>query len=178
MSSRKPVPHTGAQAHPGQASTAIPTFLHLPVWSMSSREYRGGMTMLGWGKWVFAAAAPLFLSACLWGPGKFASNLALRKDGSFVLDYRGEILLQLPEDKDETPAPWDPKMARCYTDGRVEPAPPPVVSVPDTGPKTRPCTSTEIAKAKAEHEKQVADRAAQKRKQSEEMAKMFGLLGA
>ena len=52
--------------------------------------------MRGWGKLVFAAVAPLLLSGCLWGPGKFTSDLALRKNGSFVLDYRGEIVLQLP----------------------------------------------------------------------------------
>ena len=49
-----------------------------------------------WTKRLFALAAPLLLTGCLWGPGKFTSDLALRKDGSFTLDYRGEIVLQLP----------------------------------------------------------------------------------
>ena len=78
-----------------------------------------------WAKLLFiAAVAPLLLSACLWGPGKFTSDLALRKDGSFVLDYRGEIVLQLPEDKPSAPEPWTEKMVRCFTDGRVETVPP------------------------------------------------------
>ena len=51
-----------------------------------------------WTKRLFALAAPLLLTGCLWGPGKFTSDLTLRKDGSFVLDYRGEIVLQLPPD--------------------------------------------------------------------------------
>ena len=42
-----------------------------------------------WTKRLFALAAPLLLTGCLWGPGKFTSDLTLKKDGSFVLDYRG-----------------------------------------------------------------------------------------
>ena len=57
---------------------------------------------------LFALAAPLLLTGCLWGPGKFASDLTLQKDGSFVLDYRGEIVLQLPPDDE----------ARQAVDGR------------------------------------------------------------
>jgi len=49
-----------------------------------------------WTRRLFAIAAPLLLTGCLWGPGKFNSDLTLKKDGSFVLDYRGEITLQLP----------------------------------------------------------------------------------
>ena len=37
-----------------------------------------------WTKCLFALAAPLMLTGCLWGPGKFASDLTLRKDGSFT----------------------------------------------------------------------------------------------
>ena len=47
-----------------------------------------------WTKRLFALAAPLLLTGCLWGPGKFASDLTLKKDGSFVLNYRGEIVMQ------------------------------------------------------------------------------------
>ena len=52
-----------------------------------------------WTKRLFAFAAPLLLTGCLWGPGKFNSDLTLKKDGSFVLDYRGEIVLQVPDDR-------------------------------------------------------------------------------
>jgi len=134
--------------------------------------------MRGWGKLVFAAAAPLLLSGCLWGPGKFTSDLALRKDGRFVLDYRGEIVLQLPEDKPTPPEPWSEKMVRCYDDGRVETVRPNVSADNETDPETRACTKAELAKHKSEHEKAEADRVAQKSKESADMAKMFGLPGA
>jgi hypothetical protein len=134
--------------------------------------------MRGWGKLVFAAVAPLLLSGCLWGPGKFTSDLALRKDGRFILDYRGEIVLQLPEDKPTPPEPWSDKMVRCYDDGRVETVRPNVSADDETDPQARACTKAELAKHKSEHEKAEADRVAQKSKESAEMAKMFGLPGA
>ena len=114
--------------------------------------------MRAWAKIAFVAAAPLFLAGCLWGPGKFTSNLALSKNGTFVLDYRGEILMQMPEEKGAT-EPWRADMARC--------------SEPAKG-NERPCTPTEVAKQKADHEKRVAE----KRKDNEQMGKLFGLPGS
>ena len=70
-----------------------------------------------WTKRIFVAAAPLLLTGCLWGPGKFASDLTLRKDGSFILDYKGEIVLQLPPTT-TPPEPWKADMARCIEAGR------------------------------------------------------------
>jgi len=101
-------------------------------------------------KRLFAIAAPLLLTGCLWGPGKFASNLMLKKDGSFVLDYRGEIVLQVPDDQDTQP--WTDAKAKCEEDG-----------------KSRPCTATEIADQKAGYEK--------RRQDSEQTLKAFGLSG-
>ena len=103
-----------------------------------------------WTKHLFAIAALLLLTGCLWGPGKFSSDLTLRKDGSFLLDYRGEIVLQLPPDA-------------VPTRGRITRR-----SAGDAG-KERPCTKAEIAEQKDAYDK--------KRKDSEGMAKMFGLPG-
>jgi len=130
-----------------------------------------------WGKMILAAVAPLLLSGCLWGPGKFISDLALRKDGSFVLDYRGQIVLQLPEDKPTAAEPWSDKMVRCYADGRVETVPP-IAPDSETDSQSRACTKAELTKHKAEYEKSQAERVAEKSKESAEMAKMFGLPGA
>ena len=111
-----------------------------------------------WGK-LLAAAGALLLTGCLWTPGKFTSELALRKGGAFVLDYRGEIVLQTPPDGDKA-KPWSDDMAAC--------------SVPDgAGTRKRACTKAEIAAQKAEHEKNAAN----SRKQAEDMAKAFGLPG-
>ena len=115
-----------------------------------------------WGRILFAAAASLPLTGCLWGPGKFSSTLALSRNGTFVLDYKGEILMQLPEDKASAPEPWDATKASC-ADGEDKP---------------RPCTPAELADLKAKHEKEAAERAEAKRKENEQMAKMFGLPGS
>jgi len=106
--------------------------------------------MRHWIKRLFAIAAPLLLTGCLWGPGKFASDLTLRKDGSFVLDYRGELVLQIPPNEDTQP--WTNAKAKC-TDAA----------------KPRPCTTAEIADQKAAYEKKLQE--------TEQMAKMFGLPG-
>jgi hypothetical protein len=103
-----------------------------------------------WTRRLFTIAAPLLLTGCLWGPGQFASELSLRKDGSFTLDYRGEIVLQLPPDA--TSDPWSDAKAKCSDSG-----------------KDRPCTKAEIATQKEAYEK--------KRKDSENVAKLFGMPG-
>ena len=103
-----------------------------------------------WTKRLFSIAAPLLLTGCLWGPGKFNSDLTLRKDGSFILNYRGEMVLQLPPDANVEA--WTDAKAKCTDSG-----------------KDRPCTKAEIADQKAAYDK--------KRKEGEGMAKLFGLPG-
>ena len=104
-----------------------------------------------WAKRLFAIAAPLLLTGCLRGPGKFNSDLTLKKDGSFVLDYRGEIVQQLPPDQETQP--WANSRAKCE----------------DAKGKSRPCTANEIADQKTAYEKKRAD--------SIQTARMFGLPG-
>ena len=106
--------------------------------------------MKNWTRRLFASATPLLLTGCLWGPGKFTSDLALKKDGSFVLDYRGEIVLETADAM--TKPQWRDSLAHCMDDA-----------------KERPCTAKEIADQK--------DAYAKKQKDDEEMAKSFGLPG-
>lgn len=142
--------------------------------------------MIAWRKMMVAAALPLTLSGCLWGPGKFSSELALRKNGSFVLDYRGEVVLQMPDDKGTLAGPWKNDMARCYVDGRSEVVSDvvPITLEPADGvgseesDEARKCTAAEVAKLKAEYEKKAAEKNAERLKESENMAKLFGLPGA
>jgi len=137
--------------------------------------------MRAWAKFATVAAAALPLASCLWGPGKFQSDLALKKDGSFILDYRGEIVLQSAEGMDgEKPESWSDNMARCHTGRDGSQPPPPIVAVPgpnDPGPQERACTKTEIASQKLAHEKREAERRESQRKKADEVAQMFGLPG-
>jgi hypothetical protein len=137
-----------------------------------------------WTKIAAVAAAPLLLTGCLWGPGKFTSNLALNKNGSFVLDYRGEIVLQVPDEKAK-PEPWNNKMARCIEGGEPELVDPSMAAMmadaqsdetedEDVG---RPCTASELAQLKSKYAKESAEKAEKKRLENEQMAKIFGLPG-
>jgi hypothetical protein len=139
--------------------------------------------MREWGKMLIAAVAPLLLSGCLWTPGKFTSELALRKGGTFVLDYRGEILFQVPNEKDgPPPAPWTDAMAACAVDQapRVRAGAELAIPVTESAeiPKQRACTATEIATVKAQYQREAAEQAERKAKEADQMAKMFGLPGA
>jgi hypothetical protein len=139
-----------------------------------------------WRKFVAAAALPLMLGGCLWGPGKFTSNLALNKAGTFMLDYKGEIMIQIPDDK-TPPGPWSDDLAVCHVDGSSEvqagsvsvSLEPPGDSDADSneGSEERQCTAAEIAKLKAEYEKRAAEQRAEQARESDQMAKMFGLPG-
>ncbi|RIX29379.1 hypothetical protein D3M59_08810 [Sphingomonas edaphi] len=119
--------------------------------------------MSAWGKFFVAAAAPLLLGGCLWGPGKFTSDLALRKNGTFVLDYRGEILLQMPDYKGPAPLPWENDMARCYADGRAEIVDTEVRTDPVDGSdekevEKRACTAAELRSSRRSMKKKARKR--------------------
>lgn len=128
-----------------------------------------------WKRTLIALAAPLLFTGCLWGPGKFASTLDLRKDGSFTLDYRGQMVLAMPEESDATP--WADTMARCSQSGATEVVSTDRASVDDDDDPQRPCTPAEIARMKADHVRAATEKAAAKAKENAEMAKMFGLPG-
>ena len=115
--------------------------------------------MRTWRSIFIALAAPLLLTGCLWGPGKFASDLTLKRDGSFSLNYRGEIVIQLPPD-DDAPKPWTDDMAACsISDGKEM--------------HQTQCTKEQLATQRKAYE----ESAASKRKENEEMAKALGLPG-
>jgi hypothetical protein len=154
-----------------------------------------GVTMHHWTKRLFAIAAPLLLTGCLWGPGKFNSDLTVRKDGTFVLDYRGEIVIQIPKDE-FSPKPWTDNQAYCFEGRRQSesptvpvviappaPAPPQPSSAGRTSPpvivapKRRTCTPAEIAQQREAFEKNQASSVERKRSEAQSMAKMFGLPG-
>jgi len=147
--------------------------------------------MLQWTKRLLAIAAPLLLTGCLWGPGKFKSELTLHRDGSFVLDYRGEIIVQIPHDE-FSPKPWTDSQAYCFVGMNPGASSIPVVIAPPAPappsasgtvrptyvpPNRRTCTPAEIAKQRAEFEKNQAETTEKKRTEAQNMAKMFGLPG-
>lgn len=127
-------------------------------------------------KRILIGGAAVLLTGCLWGPGKFTSNLAVMKDGSFTLDYKGEIVIAVPDVA--RPEPWKDAMARCYKSGRTEAADGAASPVtPDEDDPVRACTASEKAALKTQYDSDAAQKAAAKTKDNAEMAKVFGLPG-
>jgi len=80
------------------------------------------------------------------------------------------------------PLPWEDNMARCYEDGRAEVVDTELKLDPGeeseaTPPVTdrRACTAAETARLRAQYEKESAEKLDQKRKESDNLAKVFGL---
>lgn len=98
-----------------------------------------------------AVTLSLLLAACIFAPGKFTSQLDLRKDHSFAFRYTGEILMvpMMKSDKEEAFSP-----EACHDEETYE---------------DRACTSEEIANQKAEWEKQREE----KKKSDAQAAQMF-----
>ncbi|MGI8943409.1 MAG: hypothetical protein ACR2FJ_04095 [Qipengyuania sp.] len=112
------------------------------------------------GRIGLALLAPLLLTGCLLSPGKFASELAVMKDGNFSFRYTGEIqmlalgkLAGMAAGKDDE---FEPE--QCFDDDF----------------ETRGCSADEIAKQRSAWEEGSEARAASK---AREVAQMKALLG-
>ena len=117
------------------------------------------MTKNTLGKIAIALFGVLSLTGCFLSPGKFTSELHLKRDGTFTYRYDGEILLvglrRLASMAEEREFVFEPK---CHDDDWVE----------------RPCTDEEIEKQRQTFERNVA---ARKAEQKEEAEKAKALLG-
>lgn len=113
-----------------------------------------------------AAAMLLVLAGCMVLPGKFASDLTLRKDGTFTFHYKGEIILAA--------------LAEGSKPSKVEEVPAePFEQQPCTDPVTdeaHDCSAAEIAQQRARWNDEQKDRKAARaneREQSRKMAQAF-----
>lgn len=110
---------------------------------------------------IGVAALAMLISACMLMPGRFTSDLDIRKDGRFSFTYIGEIHLlalsklangQLGSDATFTAKP-------CYGDDLSS---------------ERPCTAAETAEQKREWEAARAERAARRKRDAESMKPLLG----
>lgn len=98
-----------------------------------------------------AASLSILVAACIFAPGKFTSQLDLRKDRSFSYRYTGEILMA-PLMKTEKEEVFEPET--CHDEETYE---------------ERTCKPSEIAEQKTDWEK----RRAEKKKSDAEAARML-----
>ncbi|MEO0032711.1 MAG: hypothetical protein RIS94_2469 [Pseudomonadota bacterium] len=113
---------------------------------------------------IAAVGATALLAACMLLPGRFDSDLAVHKDGTFAFHYQGEIIL----------APLAAPPQSTETDEAFEASP---CTNEDTG-EEHDCSAQELAKQKAdwqaEQDKRKADKAAEDAKSRKAMAALMG----
>lgn len=109
---------------------------------------------------AFAAAFCLLLTGCFVSPGKFDSELVLKKDNSFSFRYDGEILFlgltQLAKMGAESETAFTPE---CFDEETFD---------------TRDCTDEEKAAQREEWEAGRAARVESERKKAEQLSKIMG----
>ena len=97
------------------------------------------------------AALAMLAAACIFAPGKFNSQLDLKKDQSFAFRYTGEILM-VPLMKNEKDAAFEP--SSCHDEESLE---------------ERTCSDDELAQQKTDWEESRAE----KKKSDAQAAKML-----
>ena len=107
---------------------------------------------------ALAASSSLALTGCLLSPGAFTSELQLMKDGSFSYSYDGEIQMLALSKLAEMGNEAEEFEAVCYDDEFEE----------------RDCTLAEVNEQRAEWDAEASERAAEKRKEAEEMKAFLG----
>ncbi|GEO01649.1 hypothetical protein NSE01_34810 [Novosphingobium sediminis] len=111
---------------------------------------------------VGTIAALLLLAGCMVLPGKFASDLLLRRDGTFTFHYKGEIILAA--------------LAQGSKTAKAEPfQPEPFEQQPCTDPQTdetHDCSAAEIAQQRAKWNDEQKARKASKANEDAQNRKM------
>ncbi|KMS59912.1 hypothetical protein V474_12130 [Novosphingobium barchaimii LL02] len=100
---------------------------------------------------VAVAALAMLAAACIFAPGKFNSQLDLKKDHSFAFRYTGEILM-VPLMKNEKDAAFEP--SSCHDEESLE---------------ERTCSDDELAQQKTDW----GENRAEKKKSDAQAAKML-----
>jgi hypothetical protein len=108
-----------------------------------------------------AALLCLLAGACFLLPGKFASELSLRRDGTFAFSYKGDIhvlaLTKMAQDEVASDAKFEPQP--CYDDASGE---------------ERECSADELSTQRSDWETQQEASKAKKKQDAEMMQKMLG----
>ncbi len=109
-------------------------------------------------------ALALLVAGCMLVPGHFASQLDVRRDGTFAFEYRGEIVL----------APLAQPSSAAEEETAFEPSP----CTDEASGDTRACTADELAAQRKDWDAERAEARARKEKEDAQSRKaMQGLLG-
>ena len=116
---------------------------------------------------ITVAALLLVLAGCMVLPGRFVSDLAVQRDGTFSFHYKGEIVLG---------ALAQPEKAGLAIGGDEDIVPQTFEPEPCTNPatdETHPCSAAEIASQRARWNDGQRERKAKKNNEKEQNRKMI-----
>lgn len=117
------------------------------------------MRVTAWSRIAAVAAACVLLAGCLLLPGRFTSDLALNKDGTFAFSYKGEIfvlaLSKMMADQNKE-KPFEPTECK------------------DDEDKARRCTADELAEQKRNWQEEQEAARAKAKKDAETAKAMLG----
>ncbi len=112
---------------------------------------------------ALAVAATVLLAGCLISPGKFVSDMTVKKDGSFSFSYKGEVFMlgmsKLMQMGAAADAAAEEFAASCYDDQTFE---------------NRDCTAEETEQQRADWDAAAETRKASKMQQADQMKAMMG----
>ena len=133
---------------------------------MAHSPYEGGRAMIANRRiatGLTAAAMLLVLAGCMVLPGRFASDLALRKDGTFTFHYKGEIILaalaQGAKGSKADAVPAEPFEQQPCTDPATD--------------ETHDCSAAEIAQQRAKWSDEQKERKSAKAQEDAQNRKMM-----
>lgn len=104
-------------------------------------------------RWGLSGLACIFLMGCFFTPGRFQSELDIRRDGRFTYSYVGEIVFLIPEQY--APPPWSDAMAVCFG---------------EQNGGQRPCTQPEITNKRQAYEEE----AQREQEAGEDVSRLIG----
>jgi hypothetical protein len=105
---------------------------------------------------ALAATLVLCLSACLFAPGRFTSDLDIRRSGEFTFSYTGELLFLPLMEKPQAEEKFEPEA--CHDDDFEE----------------RDCTAEELAEQKSNWEAEKASRTERQKREAESAKALLG----
>ena len=107
---------------------------------------------------LVATGIAALLTGCLFAPGRFTSQLDLRKDGSFTFSYHGEIYLLALSNMAEMSKKEEFTAEPCYDDDYNE----------------RDCTAAELKQQREEWDARQASKGAEDKRNAQAMQSLMG----
>jgi len=123
---------------------------------------------------IAAGALVFTLSACLLSPGKFVSDLDVRKSGDFNFSYNGELVFLPLAEKPKPASVFEAQPCYQYLEAQEYDEQSDPEAFQSDGYEERACDAEELAEQRAQWDEQEASRVSQEKSQAASSKAMFG----